>query len=201
MPLILSPLMADRFARVFAVLFGLIGDHALRGRREDRIAGLIQAYFHRIGQRFLARATTPPHPREGISRGPRIAAPGTPSTPRARPAPPPASGETPADGFRRPRGPAWLVKIIQPTTLAFSHLQVLLREPEVIALLAARPYLLRLLAPLYNAMACPPEPRIGVPRPRKPAPDPDTTDPDATDPDATGAQANPPRAPRRRKRR
>ena len=91
MALFLSPLLADRFARVLALLLGLIGDHALRGRQEDRLAGLIQAYFRRIGQRFLARATAPPHPREGIPLGPRgtaPAAPGAPATPRTRPAPP-----------------------------------------------------------------------------------------------------------------
>jgi hypothetical protein len=88
------------------------------------------------------------------------------------------------------------VKLMQPSIHAFSQLKALLREPEVVALLAARPYLLRILAPLYNSMAYRPEPRIGVRR-RKPEPDP--TNPDATGTDATGAQAKPPRKPRRRK--
>jgi hypothetical protein len=79
--------------------------------------------------------------------------------------------------------------MMQPSISAFSQLKALLAEPEVVALLAARPNLLRILAPLYNAMAYPPEPRIGV-RHRKPEP---------ANADATGAQAKPPRKPRRRK--
>jgi hypothetical protein len=85
------------------------------------------------------------------------------------------------------------VKLMQPSIHAFSQLKALLREPEVLALLAARPYLLRILAPLHNAMAYPPEPRIGVPRRRKPEPDP-------ANPDATGTDAaKPPRKLRPRK--
>ena len=67
----------------------------------------------------------------------------------------------------------------------------------MVALLAARPALLRILGPLYNAMAYPPEPRLGVPRPRKPEPDPANAD--ATGTGATGAPAKPPRKPRKRK--
>ena len=108
--------------------------------------------------------------------------------PRAARVPPQGS----AEGPRLPRGQAWLVKMMQPTIGALSQLKALLAAPEVVALLAARPNLLRILAPLYNAMAYPPEPRIGARR-RKPEPDP-------ANPDATGTDAaKPPRKPRRRK--
>ena len=185
MPLILSPVLADRFTRIMAMLCGMIAEHGARRRSEDRLAFVIQAYVRQLARRFLARATALPGPRENVPRGPRA--------PVAQPAAP----RVPPEGPQLPRGQAWLVKMMQPSIAAFSQLKALLREPEVVALLAARPNLLRILGPLYNSMAYPPEPRMGVPRRRKPEPDP--ANPDATGTGATGTQAKPPRNPRKRK--
>ena len=190
MPLILSPVLADRFTRIMAMLCGMIAEHGARRRSEDRLAFVIQAYVRQLARRFLARATALPGPRENVPRGPRA--------PVAQPAAPRA----PPEGPQLPRGQAWLVKMMQPSIAAFSQLKALLREPEVVALLAAQPNLLRVLGPLHNSMAHPPEPRMGVPRRRKPAPDPanlDATGTDASGTGATGTQAKPPRKPRKRK--
>ena len=195
MPLILSPVLADRFTRIMAMLCGMIAEHGARRRSEDRLAFVIQAYVRQLARRFLARATALPGPRENVPRGPRA--------PVAQPAAP----RVPPEGPQLPRGQAWLVKMMQPSIAAFSQLKALLREPEVVALLAARPNLLRILGPLYNSMAYPPEPRMGVPRRRKPAPDPANPDAAGTDASGTGAtgtgatgtQAKPPRKPRKRK--
>ena len=190
MSLTLSPALADRFTRIMAMLCTIIAEHAARRRSEDRLAFVIQAYVRQLARRFLARATALPGPRENVPRGPRAPA-AQPAAPRARPVPP----QGPAEGPRLPRGQAWLVKRMQPSIAAFSQLKALLREPEMVALLAARPNLVRILGPLYNAMAYPPEPRMGVPRRRKP----DPANADAAGADADGAQAKPPRKPRKRK--
>ena len=190
MPLTLSPLLADRFTRIMAMLCDIIAHEGARRRFEGRFTVLIHTYVRRLARRFVARATTPPHKREGVPRGPRpTPTPDTAAAPRARPAPPPGAADGTADGTadgpRLPRGQAWLVKLMQPTVVGFGQLRALLAEPEVVALLAARPNLLRILAPLYNAMAYPPEPRIGPPRRPRPAP--------------ANPAPKPPRKPRKRK--
>ena len=184
MPLTLSPLLADRFTRIMAMLCDIIAHEGARRRFEGRLTVLIHTYVRRLARRFVARATTPPHKREGVPLGPRPT-PTTAAAPRARPAPPPGTADGAADGPRLPRGQAWLVKLMQPTVAGFGQLRALLAEPEVVALLAARPNLLRILAPLYNAMAYPPEPRIGPPRRPRPAP--------------ANPAPKPPRKPRKRK--
>ena len=197
MPLILSPVLADRFTRIMAMLCGMIAEHGARRRSEDRLAFVIQAYVRQLARRFLARATALPGPRENVPRGPRAPV-AQPAAPRV----PPEGPRLPPEGPQLPRGQAWLVKRMQPSIAAFSQLKALLREPEVVALLAARPNLLRILAPLHNSMAYPPEPRMGVPRRRKPEPDPanpDAAGTDASGTGATGTQAKPPRKPRKRK--
>ena len=195
MPLTLPPVLADRFTRIIAMLCEIVTTQGMRQRRDGRLTILIYIYVRQVARRFLDRATAPPGPRENVPRGPRIPAPGAPTAaPRTRRVPP--------EGPQLPRGQAWLVKMMQPSVSAFSQLKALLSEPEFVALLAARPNLVRLLAPLYNAIACPPEPRMSVRRRRKPEPAPanaDPANPDATGTDPAGAQAKPPRKPRRRK--
>jgi hypothetical protein len=103
-----------------------------------------------LARRFLARATALPGPRESVPRGPRAPA-AQPAAPRAPRVPPQGAPEGSPQGAperpQLPRGQAWLVKMMQPSIHAFSQLKALLREPEVVALLAARPYRLRILAP------------------------------------------------------
>ena len=60
MPLILSPVLADRFTRIMAMLCGMIAEHGARRRSEDRLAFVIQAYVRQLARRFLARATALP---------------------------------------------------------------------------------------------------------------------------------------------
>ena len=82
MPLVLSPALADRFARIMAMLCTIIAEHAARRRSEDRLAFVIQAYVRQLARRFLARATALPGPRENVPRGPRALA-AQPAAPRA----------------------------------------------------------------------------------------------------------------------
>jgi len=104
-----------------------------------------------------------------------------------------------------PRGRAWLLKLMQPTASSLSQLMALLSEPEVTALLLARPQLARILRPLCHALSMPPLPCFPPPRRRKPAPASDPANPADPEADpagaagAAGAAAKPPRKPRRRK--
>ena len=188
--------MADRFSQIIALLFEIIAEHGVRQLRDGRLTIMIYNRINFLSQRFLARATVPPRREATTPRSPRPSTAGSPAAPRPRPmaAGVPAAG--PAAGAPLPRGRAWLIKLMQPTAVVLPQLMALLYEPDVTALLLARPQLARLLRPLCHALAMPPLPGLVPPRRRTPASDP--ANPDAG-PDATGAAAKPPRKPRRRK--
>ena len=205
MPSTLSPVLAARFTRIIALLYEIVAEHGVRQLHNGSLTILIYNRIRHIAQGFLARATVPP--RRGAT---------TPRPPRAPAAPAPAAGtprigappmgtalppRTEPDGPppRLPRGHAWLLKLMHPTAGARSLLLELLCEPEVAALLAARPELARLLRPLCHALSIPPAVCPAAPPRRRCAPvsDPTGTDPTGTDPAGTSppdAAAPPPHA-------
>ena len=196
MPLTLSPALADRFARIIALLIEIVAEQGVMRLRDGPLTLLIYNRIRRWTGQFLARATVPPRPGENTPRAPRPrSAPPAVTPPSAAPpaAAPPAT--TPAEWPRLPGGHAWLLRLMQPTAMSLSQLMALLHEPEVTALLRARPQLSRLLAPLCYALGMPPLPFMAATRPSKPAPE--AANP--TDTTATAPAAKPPRRWRPRK--
>ena len=171
MPLTLSPAMADRFSRIIALLYEIVAEQGVMRLRNGPLTLLIYNRIRRWTAQFLARATVPPRPGENAARAPRPrSAPPSATRPFAAP-PPVAPPEGPAEGPHLPRGHAWLLRLMQPTAQSLSQLMALLHEPEVTALLLARPHLSRLLQPLCYALGMPPLPFMPAPRRRKPAPE------------------------------
>ena len=182
MPLTLSPAMADRFSRIIALLYEIVAEQGVMRLRNGPLTLLIYNRIRRWTAQFLARATVPPRPGENAARAPRPR-PAPPFATRPFAAPPPAA---PAEGPHLPRGHAWLLRLMQPTAQSLSQLMALLHEPEVTALLLARPRLSRLVQPLCYALGVPPLPFMPAPRRRTPAPE-------AANP--TGTTGAPPIAP------
>jgi hypothetical protein len=75
---------------------------------------------------------------------------------------------------RTPRGHAWLIRLHQPTAQLAPRIQLLLDDPETIALCAAAPQAGRLLRPLCRMFGLTPPPGLALPRrvaaPAKPKP-------------------------------
>ena len=74
---------------------------------------------------------------------------------------------------RTPQGHAWLIRLHQPLAAFAPRIQLLLDDPEIIALCAAAPQAGRLLRPLCRMFAIAPPAYIARParvRPRKPRP-------------------------------
>ena len=192
-PLTLSPALADRFARIIALLYEIVAEQGVMRLRDGPLTLLIYNRIRRWTGQFLARATVPPRPGENTRRAPRPRS-ALPSVTHPSAPPPPAA---PARGPRLPRGHAWLLRLMQPTAMSLSQLMALLHEPEVTALLLARPHLSRLLGPLCYALGMPPLPFMPAPRRSKPAPEAanptDTTGADPTAPTAKPPNHWPPR--------
>ena len=202
MPLTLSPAMADRFSRIIALLYEIVADQGVLRLRNGPLTILIYNRIRRWAGRFLARATVPPRRGETTPRAPRA-----PAAPR----PPQGMSQEMSQGTSRgigvggtgvladaphlPRGRGWLVKLMQPTAFPLSQLVALLSEPEVAALLLARPQLARLLRPLCHALSMQPLPCLAAAPRRKPALDPTIPDPATPDSESGPAEApaHPPR--------
>ena len=172
MPLTLSSAMADRFSQIIALLYEIIAEHGVRQLRDGRLTIMIYNRIHFLSRRFLARATVPPRREAATPRSPRPQAAGSPVAPRPRPKATDMPATGPADGAPLPRGRAWLIRLMQPTAVVLPQLIALLHEPEVTALLLARPQLARLLRPLCHALSMPPMPWFPPVRRRPPEPGP-----------------------------
>jgi hypothetical protein len=158
--------MADRFSRIIALLYEIVAEQGVMRLCDGPLTLLIYNRIRRWTEHFLARAAVPPRPRENTPRAPRPRSVLPAAAPQ--PAAPPAA---PAEGPRLPRGHAWLLRLMPPTAQSLSQVMALLHEPEVTALLLARPQLSRLLQPLCYALGMPPLPFMPAPRRSKPAPE------------------------------
>jgi len=167
--LILPPALVDRFSGIVAFLCELVAEQGVRQWHDGRLTILIYNRIQRVARRFLARATVPPRAGEDRPRARH-----TRAAPRPRPWGTETEGGTVgaialgAAERQLPTGRAWLLKLMRPTDSVRSQLMALLSEPEVAALLLARPHLARLLRPLCHALSIPPMPGLAPPRRRLP---------------------------------
>ncbi len=138
---------ADRFAAGIAVLCGLIARHGHLRRLAGPFLVLVWRRVRDIGGQvdaLLARMRAGTLRRYPARRPPRRVA-----VPRRRPAP----------GLL-PNGHAWLAALIPETAVSGAHLQNLLADPDIPALLEAAPQLRRALRPLCRMLGVelPPSP-------------------------------------------
>jgi hypothetical protein len=83
------------------------------------------------------------------------------------PSPPPAI--PPADACRTPQTHAWLIRLHQPMAQLAPRIQLMLDDPEMLALCAAAPQAGRLLRPLCRMFGLQPPAQLRLPpRPRPP---------------------------------
>ncbi len=146
---------ADRFAAGVAVLSGLIARHGHLRRLAGPLLILIWQRVRGIGVQvgaLLARIEA-----GTLRRYPARRAPLPSAEPRRRPAP----------GLL-PNGYAWLAVLIPETAVSGAHLQNLLADPDIPALLEFAPQLRRALRPLCRMLGVklppsPPRPRSALP--------------------------------------
>ena len=183
--------LAERFGLILALLRKGVADPRARRPLDPARTLLLWKRLGRLMQRvaaLIALATQPgglvaPPPR--VRRKPAPPAECAPPVPDAPdpatpdPGAPTAQGPTPAPPSRParlcfPRWSGWLCAVSLDSAAAGSQLQHLLNDPEMTALLAATPALVRLLRPLCRMLAVvvpgtPPAPeRPRAPRPPRP---------------------------------
>ena len=146
---------AERFARLIDRLRRAVADHGTLRRIAPGLLLLISARLALINARVAALFTRIAAGRYRPSPDRRSPA----AAPRRRPQPSPL-----------PRTRAWLGQLIPETRALAGHLQHLLDEPEMAALLDAAPQLRRLLRPLHAMLglrppAPPPAGVAAAPRP------------------------------------
>ncbi len=173
---------ANHLAAVIAVLCGLIARHGhLR-----RLAGpLVVLVWQRVRNAGAQAAQALARMQAGtLRRHPHRRKPRPPAVPRRRTA-----------RAALPRQRAWLVRLIPETAVSAAHLQTLLAEPDMPALLAEAPQLRRALRPLCHMLgvALPPKP------PQPPPPQPPAQQPPPT-PAPIAPASRPAPATRRRPR-
>jgi hypothetical protein len=131
---------AERFAIILAGLRQVVAAQSISKRMADELIRLLWDRLGRLGQRF---AKVVAQLEAGTLR--------PPAPPRERPAG--ARPERPSPALRLPNGFAWLVRIAGWEAAGRgSQLQYLLRDPEMAALIAAAPQLVRLLRPLCRML-------------------------------------------------
>jgi hypothetical protein len=164
---------ADRFAAGVEVLCRLIARHGHLRLLAGPLVVLIWARVRGIGARVEALLARMQAGR--LRRYP------------ARRAPRPSAAHRPPAGGPLPRGPAWLVALIPETAAGAAHLQLLLADPEVAALLTAAPQLRRTLRPLCRMLG------VSLPRPASPppAPLPEPDPPQPSGPDTSSPSVQP----------
>ena len=165
------PLSAtDAFASIIEGLCRHVAAQSVPwGRIVPRLVLLIYTRVRRIGHRFAVLA-------ERVRAGTlRVSAPRSRSAAsrrfRPRPALPETTAETESNAAqpppeRLPKDFAWLVRLAGSEAVCYGgQLAHLLRDPEMVALLAASPQIVRLLRPLCRALGV--DPGLLPPRPRK----------------------------------
>ena len=185
--------LADRFGMIIGLLRkGMADPRARRPLDQPRVL-LLWNRLGRLAQRVAALIALATQPGGLVAPPPRVRRKPAPPAERAAPDPDalpdaPSLGTLAAPGAtppspskparpRFPRRPGWLCAVSIDTVAAGSQLQHLLNDPEMTALLAATPALVRLLRPLCRMLAVvvpgtPPAPeRPRAPRaPRPPRP-------------------------------
>ena len=183
--------LADRFGMIIGLLRkGMADPRARRPLDQPRVL-LLWNRLGRLAQRVAALIALATQPGGLVTPPPRVRRKPAPPADRAAPSPDAASlGALAAQGAPPappppskparlcfPRRPGWLCAVSIDTVAAGSQLQYLLNDPEMVALLAATPALVRLLRPLCRMLAVvvpgtPPAPeRPRAPRaPRPPRP-------------------------------
>ena len=186
------PPLAERFARIIAMLVAMVGARLERPGKPglagpltvaiaNRLAG-IRNRLARYAARFRAGTLAPPCPRP---------APPRPRRPRG----PGRWDHLP----RLPRGRMWLVRLVPGIGVGANHLALLLDEPEMQAMLAAAPQVGRTLRPLWHMLSPDPLPPMlrrppPAPGPAAPSPAPAATSASRLTP-CPAVPPGPPRAP------
>ena len=178
-----QPPPAERFASLIAALCAALGTRVTRPGKPGLPGALLIAIWNRLA-RMAARVT---------KLAARVEA-GTLKPPRKRPA---GSRRTPAKPkpaeIKLPRHFAWLLPLVPGIAFGKGHLQVLLDDPEMQALIAAAPQIGRTLRPLCHMLGLRPPPTLQLP---PPAPPPPRKAKAARTPPAGPSRAEPPRPPR-----
>ena len=193
------PSPADRLMGITEGLFQVVAALSYRGQLEGRLILLICTRLRRLGARFVGiveRVRAGTLPRTAPVR-PIVRPTVRPSGDRAiasRPIAPRPGSLDPAliAGCSLPTGFAWLIRLGGYKAVAYgSHLEHLLADPEMAALIASAPQLGRVLRPLCRMLGVDPGPARLPPRPR---------DPEAPRPRTPGRKQASPRAAARRER-
>lgn len=147
---------AARFACIVATLCALMAARLGRPGKPGLAGPLILAVANRLN-RMAQRIT-----RLAV----RVAA-GTLRPPRRRPAAPrrAATAGTLPERVKLPRRRMWLVRLVPEAAVGANYLQILLDDPEMVALIQAAPQIGRTLRPLWHMLSPDPLPKI-LQRPR-----------------------------------
>ena len=175
----------ERLAWIVGWLIDAVGTEGNKNRVSGLLLLAFAAHVRRICARFLAAAAAPPRPDRPAraDAAPARALPPAPAPaptlaptlapalgPEAAPPAPHAPAPAAPGKPRLPRRYAWVVRMFRGAAIGLSQMEHLLRDPEMIALLASNPKLGRILRPLcwmlgVHASLMPAPPR----RWRKPA--------------------------------
>ena len=138
-----TPSLSERFAAVIGKLCAMV---AARGGREHAVGPLvvvIAGYLSRLRQRFdrLVARVAAGERQGGPLRADRVRASRAPTGAKARPE------------SALPRGWAWLIRFSQPCAQLSGHVEALVHDPAMAAVLAAFPSAGRIFRPLCMALA------------------------------------------------
>jgi hypothetical protein len=98
----------------------------------------------------------------------RLRPPSTSTSTSTRTPPPPAHPSDAWRARRTPSGHAWLIRLHQPFAQYIPRIEMLVNDPDIVALCAAAPQAGRLLRPLCRMFAI--TPPVHIARPPRPAP-------------------------------
>ena len=187
-----QPSLCDRFALIIGGLRQALAAHGGRHRAAGPPLGLLLILiYNRLGRMAKRWAVLAARAQAGPLPPPRLRA----AAPR-----PPREPQRTLPHRPLPQGFAWLIKLVPETVCFGEHLQHLLSDPELQALLRAAPQLGRLLRPLCRALAIRPDPALLPPPPphrARPAAPPETQGQAPPDRPVVGPHPDPPKPPAR----